>query len=97
MAGNLQQTLERIRNKAVLLTERHNVLLKEKQTGDERIKELEATNMRQQQEIEKLRQEVEYLKIVTTINPDRKEVERSRAILSGLVREIDKCILELNE
>ncbi len=97
MAGNLQQTLERIRNKAVLLTERHNVLLKEKQAGDERIKELEATNMRQQQEIEKLRQEVEYLKIVTTINPDRKEVERSRAILSGLVREIDKCILELNE
>ncbi len=97
MAGNLQQTLERIRSKSGLLTERYRVLLKEKEAGDERIKELEATNIRQQREIEQLRQEVEYLKIATTINPDRKEVERSRAILSGLVREIDKCILELNE
>lgn len=97
MAGNLQQTLERIRGKAGLLTERYALLRKEKEAGDSRIKELEATVMRQQQEIERLRQEAEYLKVVTTLNPDRKDVERSRAILSGLVREIDKCILELNE
>ncbi len=97
MADNLQQTLERIRNKAGLLTERYVVLYQEKRAGDQRINELEATIVRQKQEIEKLQQEVEYLKIATTLNPDRKDVERSRAILSELVREIDKCILELNE
>ncbi|MBQ9076819.1 MAG: hypothetical protein IJY31_03140 [Muribaculaceae bacterium] len=97
MAGNLQQTLERIRNKAGLLTERYAVLRREKSAGDERIKELEAELTRRQQEIEKLQMENEYLKVVTTLIPDRKEVERSRAILAGLVREIDKCILELNE
>ncbi len=97
MADNLQQTLERIRNKAGLLTERYAVLYQEKRAGDQRISELEATIVRQKQEIEKLQQEVEYLKIATTLNPDRKDVERSRAILSELVREIDKCILELNE
>ncbi len=97
MADNLQQTLERIRNKAGLLTERYAVLYQEKRAEDQRINELEATIVRQKQEIEKLQQEVEYLKIVTTLNPDRKDVERSRAILSELVWEIDKCILELNE
>ena len=48
-------------------------------------------------EIERLTQEVEYLKIATTIVPDRTQVENSRAILTKLVREIDKCILELKE
>jgi len=97
MADNLQHTLQRLRNKADLLIERHNLLRQEKNVADARIEELNSIIEQQKKEIEQLRQEVEYLKIATTIVPDRKDVERSRAILSGLVREIDKCILDLSE
>lgn len=97
MAGNLQETLERISNKAALLTERHAILRKEKNLADARIEELNATILKQRKEIESLQQEIEYLKIATTIIPNHKDVEKSRAILSGLVREIDKCISELSE
>lgn len=97
MAENLKQTLERLRGKADILTQRYQRLLQEKQEADLCIKELTSLNKSQQDEINRLKQEVEYLKVVTTLNPDRETVEKSRAFLSGLVREIDKCIVELNQ
>lgn len=97
MAGNLQETLERISNKAALLTERYGILRQEKDSADAHIEELKETILKQHKEIELLRQEIEYLKIATTITPNHKDVEKSRAVLSGLVREIDKCISELSE
>ena len=97
MAGELQQTLERLRNKSTLLVDRYNALCRSKADADVRIKEMSEIIERQKSELERLSSEIEYLKIATTLVPDRKEVERSRAVLSGLVREIDKCILELKE
>ena len=97
MAGNLQETLERISNKTELLIEKYALLMSEKKQADARIEELYALLTSRQKEIEMLKQEIEYLKIATTITPDHKDVEKSRAILSGLVREIDKCINELSE
>ncbi len=97
MAEDLKQTLERLRGKTDLLTQRYRILLQEKQVADMQNKELVALTNRQQQELNRLQQEVEYLKVVTTLNPDRKDVEKSRAFISELVREIDKCISELKE
>ncbi len=97
MAGNLQETLEQIREKAGLLTERYIVLRKEKEVADTKIAELELTIRSQEQELNKLRQENEYLKVVSIAVPDHKDVEKSRAKLIEMVREIDKCILELSE
>ncbi len=97
MADNLQARIESIGNKAKLLTEMYAVLRKEKQSADNRIDELNAIVERQQKEIERLTTEVEYLKIASTLVPDRADVENSRAILSKLVREIDKCIQDLKE
>ena len=97
MTENLKQTLERLRGKADILTQRYQRLLQEKQEADLCIKELTSLNKSQQDEINRLKQEVEYLKVVTTLNPDRETVEKSRAFLSSLVREIDKCIVELNQ
>lgn len=97
MADDLKARLDSISNKAKLLTELYVALRQEKQTADCRIEELNNIVNNQQKEIERLTQEVEYLKIATTIVPDRNQVENSRAILSKLVREIDKCILELKE
>ena len=96
MANDLKHILERLRGKLDLLTQRYTTLLQEKQAIEERNNELITFTQKQQQEINRLQQEVEYLKVVTTLNPTHKDVEESRAFLSKLVREIDKCIAELN-
>ena len=94
MAANLQQRLESIRSKASLLTERYVDLLEEKRAAEAKIAQLQSTLQHQQQEIDRLRQQNEQF---TTLSPKREDVERSRAFLSQLVRDIDKCIAELTE
>lgn len=96
MAADLRQKLEVISGKARLLTERYELVLKERTAALERISDLEATVERQLSEIERLKQQLEFQLIATTIAPSREELDRSRTILSKLVREIDKCIDELN-
>lgn len=97
MAGDLQQKIDRIRSKTELLLERYRLLLQEKEAAESRIEELIHTVERQQAEIDRLKQDNEYLAVVTTIVPDRENVEKSRAFLSKLMQEIDKCILELTK
>ncbi|MBO5297266.1 MAG: hypothetical protein J6B03_06690 [Candidatus Homeothermus sp.] len=97
MAGDLQQTLLRISRKAESLTERYNALYQAKKEADETIAGLEKKIAGQEEEIRILKSRVEYLTVVTTAIPDRRDVELSRARISELVREIDKCITELSE
>ncbi len=97
MASDLQQTLDRISRKAESLTERYDALLKGKRAADETISRLEEQIARQAEEIRQLKNRVEYLTVVTTAIPNREDVERSRARISRLVREIDRCISELSE
>ncbi len=97
MAGNLQQTIERVNNKAKILVEKYATLLKAKQDADMRIEQLSEQVEQMKKTIETLQSQVEYLRIATTLTPDRRDVERSRAILSGLVREIDRCIADLTD
>lgn len=97
MAANLQQRLKSIGSKARVLTERYAELLEEKRAAEAQIDELRAQLQRQQREMDHMRQQIEHLQVVTTIAPKREDVERSRAFLSQLVRDIDKCIAELND
>lgn len=96
MAADLRQKLEVISGKARLLTERYELVIKEKTAALERISDLEATVDRQRNEIERLKQQLGFQLIATTLAPSREELDRSRTVLSKLVREIDKCIDELN-
>ncbi|MDE5607767.1 MAG: hypothetical protein K2I64_02400 [Muribaculaceae bacterium] len=57
----------------------------------------DATIREQKREIERLTQQVDFLTVVSTTLPAPGDIEKSRAILSGLVREIDKCIKDLTE
>ena len=52
---------------------------------------------RMRAENERLRSQVDYLKMAAIVAPEREDVERTRALLSNLVREIDKCIADLND
>lgn len=97
MAGELQQTIDRINAKTQILLDRYAILRQQRRQAVERIRELEAELGRLRAENERLRTEVDFLKIATTIAPSREDVARSRALLTELVREIDKCITELND
>lgn len=97
MASDLQQTLQRISRKTEFLTERYNEVLRGKTSAEARVKELEQTVTRLNEEIRQLKSRIEYLTVVTIAHPDRRDVESSRAKLTKLVREIDRCILELSE
>ena len=63
----------------------------------EKIGQLEQDINRMRAENERLRSQVDYLKMAAIVAPEREDVERTRALLSNLVREIDKCIADLND
>lgn len=86
------------------LKEKHNELIKRyleaadaRDQALRRVADLEYTARQQERELEQLRLQVNYLTVVSTIAPSTDEIEKSKALLSGLVREIDKCITDLTE
>lgn len=97
MAGDLQKTVERLRAKMLVVSDRFSLVCSERDKAMERIAGLEAELSRERRRSDELQQQVDFLRIATTIAPDRKDVEQTRALLAELVREIDKCIADLKE
>lgn len=97
MASDLQQTLERISRKALHLTERYEAIRQKLAQTQAQLDERDKLIAGLRAEIETLSRENDYLKVVTTAHHSRADVERSRAVISRLVRQIDKCINELND
>lgn len=97
MTGELQQTIERLRAKMLVVSDRFTLVCRQRDTALARIAELELERDTLRKQVGELRQEVDFLKIATTIAPERKDVEHTRALLAELVREIDKCIADLKE
>lgn len=97
MAGDLQKRLDSLRNKAELLLKRYALLEEENQVMKQKINELEATLARQNRELTDKERQIEQLRVMGVLAPTREDVEQGRAFLAGLVRDIDKCINELNE
>lgn len=83
--------------KANLIAERYEILAESHNRAQARIEELEGELDASRKELQKLHNEVEYLRMATVILPNREQIEQTRAIISGLVREIDRCITELSD
>lgn len=97
MAGNLQQRLESLSSKALLLTERYARMSESLQEANNAIAELKQTLAEREIEVGRLRQELEHTRVVSVISHDKTDVELTRTFLAELVRDIDKCINEINE
>ncbi len=97
MVGELPQRIESVKSKAYVLTQRYTELLATKREADAQIDELKALVAQQDEKIRLLSQQLEYMRVTTTLNPDRNDLAHSRTILSQLVRDIDKCINELTQ
>jgi len=96
MAGNLQQRIDKIEAKGALLAERFTLMRDAKRKADGQIAELNVTIAGLRRDIADLTRQVEYLKVASVLTPDHRDVEETRAMLSELVREIDKCINQLS-
>ncbi len=97
MAVELQQTVSRIAAKSRIILERYELMKRQLKADAEKIGQLEQDINRMRAENERLRSQVDYLKMAAIVAPEREDVERTRALLSNLVREIDKCIADLND
>ncbi|MBJ2186921.1 MAG: hypothetical protein JFR23_09515 [Muribaculaceae bacterium] len=93
----MKQRLDSLRTKTALLLKRHEMLEEAATAARQRIRELEQDNERLQKRIDLLNKENEYLRVVHSVSPSRSDAENARALLAGLVRDIDKCIADLGE
>ncbi len=97
MAFEDQDIYARIIAKANLLAQRYEALQKLKEEADAKIASLQAELEARDRELRLIRQEAEYLRTAAVISPDRDQIEETRAIISGIVREIDRCIADLSD
>ena len=97
MVADLKQTITRLNEKARFITQRYSVTLSQKEAALQTIEQQKQTIESQRKEIERLKTQVEYLTIAATLAPKREDVELTRSTISNLVREIDRCLADLNE
>ncbi len=96
MATALQDTLARISGKAGVLLEKYYALLDEKADLEAENAQLRADNDQLRRTVDQLQSDNDYLKMARAIVPDTEGLAESKAVISKLVRDIDKCISQLN-
>lgn len=97
MAETLQQKLDQIQKKSELLVTRYSVLMAEKVNVENQNIELNELIEKLKQELEECRTENKHLKTARVISTTEEELSKNKAILSKMVREVDKCIAQLTD
>lgn len=97
MAESLKEIFDRMLGKQAFFVERYHALQQKYVAAEKTNEELKAVIEDQQKAIEKLRTENEYLHIVHTVAPDEESRKKVRQIVAKLVRDVDKCIRQLEE
>lgn len=97
MASELQDTLSRLLGKSEVFVEKYKVLSLERDRLSQENEQLSKSIERLQIENEKLKRDNDYLKMARNIAPNQESVASTRAVISQIVRDIDKCISQLNE
>ncbi len=97
MASDLELSLKRIGEKSRILAERYKTIAAQRDQAINTIAELKSTLAERVKEIEQLKIQLEYLTIASTIAPNRENLDKARATISEIVRDIDRCIADLAE
>lgn len=97
MANELHDTLARILSKSDVFVEKYKALSGERDRLAQQNSDMQNTIQALKLENEKLRQSNDYLKMARDIAPNQESVAQTRATISQIVRDIDKCIAQLNE
>jgi uncharacterized protein YhaN len=79
-----------------LVVEKYNAVCNQKAQLERELEELKSERNADKAEIDKLRVEVEYLKVATILS-SKEDTKQVKDVISNLVREIDRCITDLTE
>ena len=97
MATDFNEQIERIRAKATVLVEKYLRLQEAYESLRAENTELKGRVEAQNKELEQLRMQVEYLSIASTVKMSGEDIDSTRAMVADLVRELDRCIADLND
>lgn len=97
MAFDYQSTFRRIIAKTHLLEERYKLMASKKENAEAEVEQLRKALAQKDKRIHELETEAEYLRVAATVAPSREQVEETKALIADLVREIDRCIIDLSE
>lgn len=97
MAFDYEAAFTRIINKARIIEQRYNKMLEERKTAVEAMSDLKNQLAEKDRIIEQLQIKLEYMQIAYSIAPSREQLEKSKTMISDLVREIDRCITDLSD
>lgn len=95
MAPNVQDIAGSIKSKVAVIIDRQNMLAQAIEAERAESARLRAKVQELLAEIERLKTDNEYLTVMRASSVTPQQAEQSRALLAGLVREIDRCIAEL--
>lgn len=96
MTGEDQVLLDDFKAKLRLLMKRHNLLKEEKQALLSRLAEMENTIAELKSENDQLVKKYEDLKVAKVLSVGDDEKKQVKQRINKIVREIDKCIAQLN-
>lgn len=95
MSKGIHNILEGIRSKVAVIADRQAMLVETIRRQRAQVVDLQQQVAQLEAEVSRLRADNEYLTVVRAAAVTPQQAERSRAMLAGLVREIDRCIAEL--
>ena len=98
MASELQKTLARIVTKSKVLVDKYHVLNAEKERLEQVVAQLQSEmEVLMKKENERLSTDNHYLTMARHFVPNSEKAAEAKKMISSLVRDIDKCISQLNE
>lgn len=97
MASDLEATLNRLSEKSRFITERFRVVSRRKDEAEARIAELEKMVRDRDRQIQLMAAEIENLRVSSVLAPTADAVNATRAVIRDLIRDIDRCIADIND
>lgn len=95
MSNGIHNILAGIRSKVAVIADRQTMLVETIRCQRAQVVDLQQQVAQLEAEVSRLRANNEYLTVVRAAAVTPQQAEQSRAMLAGLVREIDRCIAEL--
>lgn len=95
MAEHVQDIANSIRSKVSVIIDRQNMLSQRIEAERAEVASLRARVEELSAQVSRLKADNEYLTVMRAVAVTPQQAEQSRAMLAGLVREIDRCIAEL--
>lgn len=96
MAEKVHDIYSSIVSKVHVIIERQALLVNAVNEARAERDSLRRENQKLQEEVDRLKADLEYMAVARSLGSNPQQIADSRAMISGLVREIDRCIAELN-